>query len=133
MRLAISRCSPSKAARRAARPDGDRGGGLPPGLFKQLPVAWLLSITALFNNIFASTSYPSSWVTAKLFTVFKRDSHALVSDHRGITVINTIAKLYDMVLYDTLDKWFKPHREQGRQPGREGMPAGACSYVHFSS
>ena len=45
--------------------------GLPPGLFKMLPVAWILCIATLFNNVFMSAMYPVSWIDAKSFTVFK--------------------------------------------------------------
>ena len=67
--------------------------GVPPGIFKLLPPAWILTITMLFNSIFTSAIYPSSWVTAKLFTVFKRGSRTVVSNYRGISVINGFAKL----------------------------------------
>ena len=33
--------------------------GVPPGIVKQLPVAWLLCITTLFNNIFIFALYTS--------------------------------------------------------------------------
>lgn len=93
--------------------------GVPPGIFKLLPPAWILTITTLFNSVFTSATYPSSWVTAKLFTVFKRGSRALVSNYRGISVINSFAKLYDMVLCARLNRWFSPYREQaGCQAGR---------------
>ena len=93
--------------------------GVPPGIFKLLPPAWILTITMLFNSIFTSAIYPSSWVTAKLFTVFKRGSRTVVSNYRGISVINGFAKLYDMVLCARLNRWFSPYREQaGCQAGR---------------
>ena len=93
--------------------------GLPPGLFKMLPVAWILCIATLFNNVFMSAMYPVSWINAKLFTVFKRGSRLLVKNYRAINVINAIAKLYDMVLCARLSAWFSPLREQaGAQRGR---------------
>lgn len=72
--------------------------GVPPGIFKLLPPVWIVTITMLFNNIFMPATYPSSWVTAKLLTVFKRGSRMLVSHYRGISVINSFLKLYGMVL-----------------------------------
>ena len=59
------------------------------------------------------------WAVAKFFTVFKRGSRKIVNNYRGISVINGIAKLYDMVLCDRLQLWFSPFREQaGCQTGR---------------
>ncbi|XP_063888609.1 uncharacterized protein LOC135115608 [Scylla paramamosain] len=106
----IKRLKPGKAC----GPDG-----VPPTIFKVLPVQWIMFITTLFNNIFLTASYPTSWITAKLFSIYKHGSKALPSNYRAINVINTIAKLYDMVLSARLHQWFVPHREKaGSQPGR---------------
>ena len=42
--------------------------------------------------------------------------------YRGINIINSIAKLYDMILCSRLESWFSPFREQaGAQRGRGCM------------
>ena len=86
-----------------------------------LPAAWLLSITTLFNNVFMFATYPS-YVLLRNPAPGKMESFLLflneVSVHLSI-IINSVAQLYDMVLCDRLEKWFKPHREQaGSQAGR---------------
>lgn len=93
--------------------------GIPPGVFKILPPIWLICITTLFNCIFSTGSYPDSWTKAKFFTIFKRGDRKDPGNYRGINVLNSIAKLYDMVLCCRLEQWFKPYREQaGAQKGR---------------
>ena len=99
---------------KASGPDG-----LSPGIFKALPAQWLLSITALFNTIFMSGCYPSSWRLTRLFTIFKRGNRLLPINYRCINVMNIIAKVYDMVLCNRITQWFSPFREQaGSQPKR---------------
>ena len=72
-----------------------------------------------FNLIFSSRTYPVSWTKAKLFMLFKKGNHKDPNNYRGISIINSIAKLYDMVLCKRLELWFKPYREQaGAQKGR---------------
>lgn len=93
--------------------------GVPPGVFKLLPPDWILCIAMLFNCIFSSGSYPDLWSKAKFFTIFKRGDRKEPSNYRGISVINSIAKLYDLVLCCRLEHWFRPYREQaGAQRGR---------------
>ena len=93
--------------------------GIPPGVYKLLTPAWIMLITTLFNSILTSASYPSSWTKAKLFMLFKRGNRKDPNNYRGISVINSIAKLFDMVLCNRLELWFKPYREQaGAQKGR---------------
>ena len=73
----------------------------------------------MFNIIFTSAFYPVSWTRAKLFMLFKRGNRKDPNNYRGISVISSIAKLYDMVLCNRLELWFKPYREQaGAQKGR---------------
>ena len=93
--------------------------GIPPGVYKLLTPSWILLITSLFNHIFTSASYPVSWSKAKLFMLFKRGNRKDPNNYRGISVINSVAKLFDMVLCNRLELWFKPYREQaGAQRGR---------------
>ena len=101
-------------ADKACGPDG-----VPPGVLRMLPVEWLLTLATLFNAFFLSASYPSLWSLAKFFTVFKKGNRQEPKNYRGITVINCLAKLYDMILCSRLETWFKPYREQaGAQRGR---------------
>ena len=101
-------------ANKAAGPDG-----LSPGLLKLLPVQWILVLTTIFQGIFSSAKYPEPWTNSKLFTIFKKGNPALPSNYRGITLIDGLAKLFDMVLNARLTRWFTPTREQaGAQAGR---------------
>ena len=86
--------------------------GVPPGIFKLLPGQWNLLLTNLFNVVFSSAMYPRAWASAKLVIVFKKEKRKDVKINRGITIMNSIAKLYDMVLYLRLKQCFNPHREQ---------------------
>ncbi len=106
----VSNIKPDKAC----GPDG-----ISPGILKLLPSQWIMTLTALFNIVFLSASYPLSWTTAKLFMLFKRGNRDDPRNYRDVSVINCIAKLYDMVLCERLKRWFKPYREQaGAQTGR---------------
>ena len=93
--------------------------GIPPGVIKLLPSTWIMFITVLLNTLFSSSMYPQSWAIAKLFTIFKKGDKHLPSNYRGITIINCLAKVYDMILCKRLQLWFHPYREQaGSQRGR---------------
>lgn len=71
--------------------------GIAPGVFKVLPIQWLMTITTLFNSLFAKAQYPTSWTMAKFFNIFKKGNRRDTKNYRGISVINSIAKLFDMV------------------------------------
>ena len=93
--------------------------GIPPGIYKLLSPEWIILLTTLFNLIFSNATYPLSWSNAKLFMLFKRGNRKDPNNYRGISIINSIAKFFDMVLCNRLEQWFKPYREQaGAQKGR---------------
>lgn len=94
--------------------------GLTPGVLTMLPAQWLIVITTLFNAVFMSGVYPVSWVRAMVFTIFKRGNRSDVNNYRGISVINSLAKLYDMILCNRLELWFRPFREQAGAQKKRG-------------
>ena len=63
--------------------------GISPGVFKSLPMNWVMFITALFNAVFTSATYPVNWSTAKFFTIFKKGNRQMVRNCRGIYVLNS--------------------------------------------
>ena len=77
-----------------------------------MPAQWILFLSTIFDTVFRQGSYPLIWSRAKLVPVFKKGSKKEAKNYRGISIINSIAKLYAMVLYSRLKQWFIPHREQ---------------------
>ena len=95
--------------------------GISPGLLKWLPVHFILALSLLFTFVFFST-YPVRWSFAKLNMIFKKGNRMLCRNYRGISIIESLAKVYDYILYNRLSKWFTPDREQaGAQPKRSCM------------
>ena len=96
--------------------------GIPPGILKLLPATWIVFLSVLFSNILASHIYPIAWSYTKLVTLFKKGSRHVCDNYRGISLMDSVAKLYDIVISQRLNKWFQPDREQaGAQKGRGCM------------
>ena len=94
--------------------------GIPSGLLKCLPENWLMFLTRLFNAVFTTdTCLPKSWASSRLITIFKKGSQLSCDNYRGISIMDSIAKLFDTILSQRLELWFQPDREQaGSQKGR---------------
>jgi hypothetical protein len=86
--------------------------GLPPGLLKLLPTSWIVFLAGVFTHIFTSFCYPQSWSFTKLIVLFKKGSRKNCTNYRGISLMDTLAKLYDAILNRRLSLWFTPDREQ---------------------
>ena len=93
--------------------------GVPPGIIKLLPACWIAFITAFFTQLLIGHLYPCVWRLTKLVTLFKKGARDLCGNYRGISLMDSMAKLYDIVLNHRLSRWWKPEREQaGSQKGR---------------
>ena len=53
-----------------------------------------------------------AWSKAKLSMLFKKGNSMLTGNYRGISVIDSICKLYDYIINNRLMSWYIPQREQ---------------------
>ena len=79
--------------------------GIVTRLIKCLPVTWFAFYLSIFNLLFNFFSYPMHWSIRKLIAIFKSGEKLLSGKYCGISIPNTLAKLYDMMLCDRLTKW----------------------------
>ena len=101
------------AADRAPGPDG-----IPPGILKFIPPAWVPLLVCLFNVIFGGC-YPVQWYLAKMCNIFKKGDPRNPANYRGISILDALYKVYDSILADRFNLWYKPDVEQaGAQAGR---------------
>ena len=88
---------------------------------KALPVEWIVFITSIFNAIFFG-NYPGSWCVSKLIILFKKGLRYLCGNYRGITITDSLAKLYDKVIYNRLKRWFTIDKCQAGGQEKRGCP-----------
>lgn len=89
------------------------------GLFGWLPATWLFYITILFNFIFMCASYPERWCFNRLVVLFKSGARTVCGNYRGISIMDSAAKIYDLLLNARLSQWLNIDKAQaGAQKGR---------------
>ena len=94
--------------------------GIPPGLLTLLPDNWIVYLATFFSAILHSAQYPDEWTRSRLITIFKKGDRLLCDNYRGIVLMDSIAKLYDVVLNQRLKQWFQPDREQAGAQQKRG-------------
>ena len=93
--------------------------GICPGLLKVFPFAWLSFLLSLFNLIFSQSFYPIKWCYNRLFVLFKSGNRSLCDNYRGISIMDTMAKLYDTMIMNRILLWCNIDKCQaGAQKGR---------------
>ena len=93
--------------------------GVPPGFLKLMPPRWIIFLATFFPMILMTSIYPCMWSYTKLIVLFKKGSRNVCTNYRGISLMDSLAKLFDSILSQRLERWFQPDREQaGAQKGR---------------
>ena len=59
----------------------------------------------LYNRMFNTGEYPSSWGEGIITPIFKKGDVNNSSNYRGITLINILAKIYSQLLLNRLTNW----------------------------
>ena len=94
--------------------------GLCPGLFVSLPSVWLMFFLTLFNTLFVNFNYLLSWGYSKLIVLFKSGNRMVCGNYRGISIMNTLSKIYDILLLNRLKLWFIVDKCQAGAQRRRG-------------
>ena len=61
----------------------------------------------LFNIVFDGC-YPAQWALAKMCNIFKKGDPLIPANYRGISILDALYKVYDSILAERLNLWFKP-------------------------
>lgn len=79
--------------------------GVCPGIIGILPFSWILFILTIFYVVFTHVQYPVIWCYSRLIRIFKSGSRMLCSNFRGISIMDSLANIYDRILLDRLLLW----------------------------
>jgi hypothetical protein len=62
-------------------------------------------LVKIFNKIYESGKYPSSWTRGIIVPIHKKGDKSEPANYRGITLINSIAKIFSLTLRNRLNIW----------------------------
>ena len=94
--------------------------GLCPGLFVRLPALWLMFFLTMFNTLFLSLNYLLHWGYSKLVVLFKSGDRMVCGNYRGISIMDTLSKIYDILLLNRLKLWFSVDKCQAGAQRKRG-------------
>jgi hypothetical protein len=81
--------------------------GMTPAIFKCMPAIWITFVTQMMNLIFCGNilSYPVKWAYSKLVVLFKKGVRLVCGNYRGLSIGDTLGKVYAKVLGNRLKLW----------------------------
>lgn len=100
--------------------------GIPTEFLTNNPSWWSTPLSNLFTIINKSGLIPATWLASIIVPIFKKGDPASPNNHRSISLLSFIGKLYSRYILNKLTSWADsiglPGREQiGFQPGASTM------------
>ena len=78
--------------------------GVAPGVIKSCPLGWLMMLANFFTVLLSTGLYPAEWTMSKLVTIYKKGPRENCDNYRGISLMDSIGKLYDSILTNRLQQ-----------------------------
>ena len=81
--------------------------GVTPAIFDCLPPVWIVFISQLLNLVFCNDQliYPMRWCYNKLVVLFKKGLRLNCGNYRGLSIGDTLSKVYAKVMSNRLKLW----------------------------
>ena len=103
--------------------DKSSGDGWCKKMVTSFPAPLLLLLQLIYNTILKFHIFPTAWRTTVVGEIFKNKGLRDASkNYRGISLVQLLAKLFDIVLLKRFKKWFKPADEQTAYQAERGSP-----------
>jgi hypothetical protein len=81
--------------------------GISNRLLKETATAIALPLSDLFNKSFALAKVPNSWKEANICPIHKKDDRSLISNYRPISLLPSISKVQEKIVYQHLYKYLQ--------------------------
>ena len=79
--------------------------GIPYEFFKNAPIQYLENVLLTFNKAFLNETIPQSFKNSILIPLFKKGDPNLATNYRGLSLINSIGKIFNNILLVRLENW----------------------------
>lgn len=81
---------------------GDGPDHMPPITFKECADSLAPPLTCIFNKSLTSGHFPTAWKTSYVTPIYKSGSRLDISNYRGVAILPTIGKLFELLVYKQL-------------------------------
>ena len=84
--------------------------GISSKLIKIIEPAIIKPLTLLINQVLNTGIFPDELKIAKVIPLFKKDDPTLLENHRPISLLSTIAKVMEKIIFTQLSSYFNEHK-----------------------
>jgi hypothetical protein len=115
--------------------DASKGPGpddIPPSILRNCASTICQPLLHIFNTSLSLGIFPDFWKTSHIVPIFKSGSRKNISNYRGISILPTIAKLFESILTDILTPLLEPCISASQHGFRKGRST-CTNLVEFTN
>ena len=107
--------------------------GIPATIVKRTIYLYIKTLTLIINQAFYNGVFPKELKMAKVIRAYKSGSTMNLNNYRPISVLNTVSKVFERLMYDRLTKFMDKYNilYQNQFGFRQGHSTPPCPH-HFS-
>lgn len=87
---------------------GDGPDNISPLFLRNCAPTLKIPLCILFNKSLSTGTFPKRWKTSSVTPIFKSGSRSNVEQYKGIAILPTIGKFFELIVYELLIYHFKP-------------------------
>ena len=99
---------------------------IPIKIFKEHINVYIKEVTNIFNNMIDNAEFPDSLKRADVTPVHKKGDMSLMNNYRPISVLPTLSKIFEKLLYQQINSYINKYLNSGLCGFREGFSAQHC-------
>ena len=68
------------------------------------------TLTNIFNQSLKTGKFPDEWALARVSPIFKTDLKTELGNYRPISVLSTVSKVFERIMYEQINKYFNDNK-----------------------
>ena len=64
-------------------------------------------IAIIINQSLTTAIFPDKLIIAKVIPLYKKENRSIITNYRPVSLLNSISKLFEKVVFEQLDRFFK--------------------------
>jgi hypothetical protein len=104
---------------------------IPGFIIKGCSAIFIPILRHILNSSLTQQCFPAAWKETAVVPVFKRGSHATMSNYRPISILKSFSKLFEFIIHDYVSHYAKFNQNQHGFTRNESTVSNVVTFLDF--